>query len=65
MCICIVEIWFGIGYLQILSNFDAVICPRHADIFVSRQYLSNCQRILTKFGTCTDIKEIWFGIANE
>ena len=26
--------------------------------------LSKCQRILTKFGTCIDIKEIWFGITN-
>ena len=26
--------------------------------------LSKCQRILTKLGTCIDIKEIWFGIAN-
>ena len=26
--------------------------------------LSKCQGILTKLGTCIDIKEIWFGIAN-
>ena len=26
--------------------------------------LSNCQRILTKLGTCIDMKETWFGIAN-
>ena len=26
--------------------------------------LNKCQRILTKLGTCIDIKEIWFGIAN-
>ena len=26
--------------------------------------LSKCQRILTKLGTCIDIKEIWFWIAN-
>ena len=25
--------------------------------------LSKCQRILTKLGTCIDMKEIWFGIA--
>ena len=31
----IVEIWFGIANGQILSNFDRVICPRHAQIFVS------------------------------
>ena len=34
MCIDIVEIWFGIANGQILSNFDGVICPRHAHIFV-------------------------------
>ena len=34
MCIDIVEIWFGIGNGQILSNFDGVICSRHAHIFV-------------------------------
>ena len=26
--------------------------------------LSKCQGILTKLGTCIDMKEIWFGIAN-
>ena len=26
--------------------------------------VSKCQGILTKLGTCIDIKEIWFGIAN-
>ena len=35
MCIDIVEIWIGIANGQILSNFDGVICPRHAHIFVS------------------------------
>ena len=35
MCIDIVEIWFGIANGQILSNFDGVICPRHAYILVS------------------------------
>ena len=35
MCIDIVEIWFVIAYDQISSNFDGVICPRHAHIFVS------------------------------
>ena len=34
MCIDIVEIRFGIGNGQILSNFDGVICSRHAHIFV-------------------------------
>ena len=31
-----VEIWFGIANGQISSNFDGVICPRHAHIFVFR-----------------------------
>ena len=35
MCIDIVEIWFGIPDGQISSNFDVVICPIHAHIFVS------------------------------
>ena len=35
MCIDIVEILFEIANGQILSNFYAVICPRHAHIFVS------------------------------
>ena len=26
--------------------------------------LSKCQRILTKLGTCIDMREIWFLIAN-
>ena len=36
MCIDIVEIWFGIANWQISSNFDRVICPKHAHIFFSR-----------------------------
>ena len=35
-CIDIKEIWFGIANGQILLNFDSVICPRHAHIFISR-----------------------------
>ena len=35
VCMDIVEIWFGIADGQISSIFDAVICPRHAHIFVS------------------------------
>ena len=35
MCIDIVEIWFGVANGQISSNFDRVICLRHAHIFVS------------------------------
>ena len=36
MCINIVEIWFRIANRQISSNFDGVICPRHAHIFIFR-----------------------------
>ena len=35
LCIDIVKIWFGIANKQISSNFDGVIRPRHAHIFVS------------------------------
>ena len=35
MCIDIMEICFGIANGQISSNFDRVICPRHAHIFIS------------------------------
>ena len=64
MCIDIVEIWFGITNEQISSNFDGVICLRHAHIFVSGDDLSECQGILTKLLIYIDMKEIWFGIAN-
>ena len=37
LCIDIMEIWFGIADGQISSNFDGVICPRHAHIFISGQ----------------------------
>ena len=36
VCIDIAEIWFGIANGHFSSNFDGVICPRHAHIFVSR-----------------------------
>ena len=35
ICIDIVEIWFGSATGQILSNFDGVMCRRHAHIFAS------------------------------
>ena len=37
MCIDILEIWFGIVNGLISSNFDEIICPRHAQIYVSRR----------------------------
>ena len=44
---------------QILTELSA------QDIFLfPDDNLSKCQGILTKLGTCIDIKEIWFGIAN-
>ena len=35
MSIDIVTIWFGIANGQISSNFGGLICPRHAQSFVS------------------------------
>ena len=35
VCIDIVETWFEIANGQISSNFDRVICPRYAHIFIS------------------------------
>ena len=64
MCIDIVEIWFGIANGQISSNFDIVICPRHARFSFPDDILSKLQWIFTKLGMCIDIVEIWFGIAN-
>ena len=54
----------GLGLLmgevcQILTELPA------RDIFsFPDDNLSKCQGILTNFGTCIDIMEIWFGIAN-
>ena len=64
MCIDIMGIWFGIGNGQISSNFDGVICPRHAQFSFPDDNLSKLQRIFTKRGMFIDIVEIWFGIAN-
>ena len=38
-CIDIKQIWFRSANGQISSNFDGVICPRHAQIFFSGQEL--------------------------
>ena len=41
------------------------LSPRDTSIFsFPDDNLCKCQGILTKLGTCIDIKEIWFGIAN-
>ena len=46
---------------QILTEFSA----RDMPIFsFPEDNLSKYEGILTKLGTCIDIKEIWFGIAN-
>ena len=48
----------------LLANFEGVICPRHAHIFVfpDENLLVN-EWIFTKLGMCIDIVEIWFRIA--
>ena len=46
---------------QILTELSA----RDTPIFLfPDDNLCKCQGILTKLGTCIDIKEVWFGIAN-
>ena len=61
MCIGIVESWFGIANEQISAELSA----RDMPIFsFPDNNLSMCQGILTKLGTCIDIREIWFGNAN-
>ena len=47
---------------QILPELSARDTPIY--FFFPDDNLSKCQRILTKLGTCIDMKEIWFGIAN-
>ena len=58
MCIDIVEIWSGIANGQISLNFE--LSAQDTPIFsFPDDNLSKCQGILTKFGTCIDMKEIW------
>ena len=48
-------------FRQILTELSA----RDLPIFsFPDDNLYKCQRILTKLGTCIDIKKFWFGIAN-
>ena len=47
------------------QNFDGVISPRHAIFSFPDDNFSKCLKILIKLGTCIDIKEIWFEIANR
>ena len=48
-------------FRQILSELSATDMPIFS---IPDNNLSKSQGILTKFGTCIDMKEIWFGIAN-
>ena len=49
-----------------MGEFHQILMELSAqDIFLfPEDNLSKYQGILTKLGTCIDIKEIWFGIAN-
>ena len=64
MFINIVEIGLGLllgKFRQILTELSA----RETHMFsFPGDNLCKCQGILTKVGTCIDIKEIWFWIAN-
>ena len=62
--VCALISWrSGLGLLMgKFRDILTVICLKHAYIFVLTT-MSKCQGILTKLGTCINIKEIWFGIA--
>ena len=60
MCIDIVETWFGIAIVKILSIFDRVM----SIFLLSANNLSKCQWIFTKLGSCIDIVFICFWIAD-
>ena len=47
-------------FCQILTALSAQDMPKFS--FLDK--LSKCQGSLTKLGTCINIKEIWFGLAN-
>ena len=64
MCIDIVVIWFGLlmgKFHQILMELSAQDMPIFSFL---DDNLCKCQGILTILGTCVDVKEIWFRIAN-
>ena len=63
MCIDIVEIWFRIVNVQILSVFDKSYLPTIFRIFMDDNF-SKYQWIFAKLGMCIDIVETWFGIAD-
>ena len=56
MCIDIVEIWFGIANRQISSNLTDISARDTLIFSLPDDNLSKCQGILTKLGTCIDIK---------
>ena len=53
-----------IGNGQILSILTELSAQDTPIFSFPDDNLSKCQGILTELGTCIDIKEIWFGIAN-
>ena len=65
--VCILILWrSGLGLLmgkfrQILRELSDQDMPK---FLFPDDNMSKCQGILTKLGTCIDIKEIWFWIAN-
>ena len=65
--VCALILWkSGLGSLmgkfrQILTESSARDTPKFS---FPDDNLSKCQGILTKLGTCIDIKKIWFRIAN-
>ena len=65
--VCALILWrSGLGLLmgkfrQILTE----LCAQEKPVFsFPDDNVSKCQGILTRVGTCIDIKEIWFGITN-
>ena len=50
-----------------MSKFCQLLTELSARDIISfpNDNLCKCQGILTKLGICTDIKEIWVGIANR
>ena len=63
MILCRFDLALLMGkFRQILTEVSARDMPIFSFPYDN---FSICQGILTKLGTCIDIKEIWFGIANE
>ena len=61
--ICMIFWRSGLGLL--MGKFRQILMELSAqDIFLFPEDNEKCQEILTKHGTCIDIKEVWFGITN-